>query len=90
MSTGNVILVMGLSSPETGGYLACFRRGLGTDLYRLGVSPKMIQETLRCADVSTTETHNIVVDRSETKVAMQKLEKAAGKEWARQRRTVRR
>jgi len=67
-----------------------FRRGLGTNLYRLGVSPKVIQEILRHADVSTTETHYIVVDRTETKVAMQKLEKAVGKEWAKaKRRTAR-
>jgi len=75
MSTGNVILVMGLSSPESGGVLPCistiwlavpsprssgmrgkagivFARGLGTNLYRLGVSPKVIQEILRHADVS--------------------------------------
>jgi integrase len=63
-----------------------FRRGLGTNLYRLGVSPKVIQEILRHADVSTTETHYIVVDRTETKVAMQKLEKAVGKEWAKAKR----
>jgi integrase len=66
-----------------------FRRGLGTNLYRLGVS-KVIQEILRHADVSTTETHYIIVDRTETKVAMQKLEKAVGKEWAKpKRRTAR-
>jgi len=63
-----------------------FRRGLGTNLYRLGVPPKVIQEILRHANVSTTETHYIVVDRSETKSAMKKLEKAVGKEWAKARR----
>jgi len=31
-------------------------------------------------------THYIVVDRTETKVAMQKLEKAVGKEWAKAKR----
>ena len=63
-----------------------FRRGLGTNLYRLGVPPKIIQEILRHADVSTTETHYIVVDRSETKDAMKKLERAVGKEWAKAKR----
>lgn len=63
-----------------------FRRGLGTNLYRLGVPPKVIQEILRHANVSTTETHYIVVDRSETKSAMKKLEKAVGKEWAKAKR----
>ena len=59
-----------------------FRRSLGSNLYRLGVSPKIIQEILRHADVSTTQTHYIVVDRAETKTAMGKLERAVGKEWA--------
>jgi integrase len=63
-----------------------FRRGLGTNLYRLGVPPKVIQEILRHANVSTTETHYIVVDRTETKVAMKKLEKDVGKEWAKAKR----
>ena len=63
-----------------------FRRGLGTNLYRLGVPAKVIQEILRHADVSTTETHYIIVDRTETKVAMKKLERAVGKEWARRKR----
>jgi integrase len=65
-----------------------FRRGLGTNLYRLGVPPKVIQEILRHADVSTTETHYIVVDRSETAKAMKKLERAVGKEWAKTRQPV--
>jgi len=63
-----------------------FRRGLGTNLYRLDVPAKVIQEILRHADVSTTETHYIVVDRTEAKAAMKKLEKAVGKEWARKKR----
>jgi integrase len=58
-----------------------FRRGLGSNLYSLGVPPKVIQEILRHADVTTTQTHYIVVDRSETAKAMQKLERAVGKEW---------
>jgi hypothetical protein len=57
-------------------------QGLGTNLYSLGVPPKVIQETLRHADVTTTEPHYIVVDRSETAKAMKKLERAVGKEWA--------
>jgi integrase len=59
-----------------------FRRGLGSNLYSLGVPPKVIQEILRHADVATTETHYIVVDRSEANKAMKKLERAMGKEWA--------
>jgi integrase len=59
-----------------------FRRGLGSNLYSLRVPPKVIQEILRHADVATTETHYIVVDRSEANKAMKKLERAVGKEWA--------
>lgn len=65
-----------------------FRRGLATNLYRLGVPAKVIQEILRHADVSTTQTNYIIVDRSETKAAMKKLEKAVGKEWAKAKRKV--
>jgi integrase len=60
-----------------------FRRGLASNLYRLGVPAKIIQDILRHADVSTTESNYIIVDRSETKAAMRKLEQAVGKEWAR-------
>ena len=66
-----------------------FRRGLASNLYRLGVPAKIIQEILRHADVSTTQTNYIVVDRSETKAAMKKLERAVGKEWAKARRRAR-
>jgi integrase len=59
-----------------------FRRGLGTNLYRLGVPPKVIQEILRHANGSTTETHCIVVDRAGTARAMKKLERAVGDKWA--------
>jgi hypothetical protein len=37
---------------------------------------------LRQNDVSTTETHYIIVDRTETKVAIEKLETALGKKRA--------
>jgi hypothetical protein len=37
---------------------------------------------LRHTDVSTTEAYYIIVDRAETPVAMEKLETALGKEWA--------
>ena len=56
-----------------------FRRGFGTNLYRLGVSPKVIQETSGTPMSPTTETHYIVVDRTETKIAMKKVEKAVAR-----------
>jgi integrase len=64
-----------------------FRRGLATNLYRLGVPAKVIQEILRHADVATTQTNYIVVDRTETKAAMKKLQKALGNKWATPRRS---
>ncbi len=63
-----------------------FRRGLASNLYRLGVHAKVIQDILRHADVSTTQANYIIVDRAETKAAMRKLEKAVGKEWAKAKR----
>jgi hypothetical protein len=59
-----------------------FRRGPGTSIYSLGVHPKVIHEILCLADGSATQTHHVVVDRSETAKAMKELERAVGKEWA--------
>jgi integrase len=65
-----------------------FRRGLASNLYRLGVPAKIIQDILRHADVSTTQANYIIVDRSETKAAMKKLERAIGKEWAKAKKLL--
>ncbi len=64
-----------------------FRRGLGTDLYGLGVPPKVMQEILRHADVSTTETHYIVVVRSETAKAMKKTGTCCGQRMGKNQST---
>ena len=50
-------------------------RGLGTNLYRLGVPEKTIQAILRHANVSTTNTYYIKSAADDTRVAMAKLEK---------------
>jgi hypothetical protein len=59
--------------PEWHGWHAA-RRGLGTNLYRLGVPEKTIQAILRHANVSTTNTYYIKSAAEDTRVAMAKLE----------------
>jgi integrase len=60
--------------PEWHGWHAA-RRGLGTNLYRLGVPEKTIQAILRHANVSTTNTYYIKSAADDTRFAMAKLEK---------------
>lgn len=50
------------------------RRGLGSNLYRLGVQPKVIQEILRHANVTTTTSYYIKPDDADVQDAMTKLE----------------
>jgi integrase len=56
------------------GILAGGRRGLGTNLYRLGVPEKTIQAILRHPNVSTTATHYIKTAAADAQAAMAKLE----------------
>lgn len=60
--------------PEWHGWHAA-RRGLGTNLYRLGVPEKTIQAILRHANVSTTNTYYIKSAADDTRLAMAKLER---------------
>jgi hypothetical protein len=60
--------------PDWHGWHAA-RRGLGTNLYRLGVPEKTIQAILRHANVSTTNTYYIKSAAEDTRIAMAKLEK---------------
>jgi integrase len=62
-----------VSRPEWHGWHAA-RRGLGTNLYRLGVPEKTIQAILRHANVSTTNTYYIKSAADDTRAAMAKLE----------------
>jgi Phage integrase family len=55
-------------------WLACARRGLGSNLYRLGVPDMVIQRILRHANVSTTATYYIKTAADDVKSAMAKLE----------------
>jgi hypothetical protein len=61
------------SRPEWHGWHAA-RRGLGTNLYRLGVPEKTIQAILRHANVSTTNTYYIKSAADDTRAAMAKFE----------------
>jgi integrase len=59
--------------PEWHGWHAA-RRGLGSNLYRLGVPEIVIQRILRHANVSTTATYYIKTAAEDVKFAMTKLE----------------
>ena len=59
--------------PEWHGWHAA-RRGLGSNLYRLGVPDIVIQRILRHANVSTTVTYYVKTAADDLKRAMAKLE----------------
>lgn len=59
--------------PEWYGWHAA-RRGLGSNLYRLGVPDMVIQRILRHANVSTTATYYIKTAVDDVRSAMAKLE----------------
>jgi len=59
--------------PEWQGWHAA-RRGLGSNLYRLGVPDMVIQRILRHANVSTTATYYIKTAADDVRIAMAKLE----------------
>jgi integrase len=63
------------SLPEWHGWHAC-RRGLGSNLYALGIPEKVIQEILRHANVSTTVTYYVKPTSNAARDAMAKLEGA--------------
>jgi integrase len=65
------------SIPEWHGWHAA-RRGLGSNLYRLGVPEKVIQRILRHANVSTTATYYIKTADDDMRGAMVKLENRIG------------
>ena len=52
------------------------RRGLGTNLYALGIREKVIQDILRHANVTTTSTYYIKTDPAQVSDAMEKLQQA--------------
>jgi len=52
------------------------RRGLGSNLYALGVPEKVIQQILRHANVNTTNTYYIKTVPAQVTDAMEKLQQA--------------
>jgi integrase len=62
--------------------LHAFRRGLGTNLYSLGVDDKTVQAILRHSNVSTTMTYYVKPVPEETVRAMQRLQEAVSTRWA--------
>ena len=59
-----------------------FRRGLATNLYRLGVSDKTIQAILRHANVSTTMNLYVKAVGSDAVAAMQALDRVLCNDYA--------
>lgn len=66
--------------PEWHGWHAC-RRGLGSNLYRLGVPDMVIQRILRHANVSTTTAYYIKTAADDVRGAMAKLETDLDTSW---------
>jgi integrase len=64
--------------PEWHGWHAC-RRGLGSNLYRLGVPDVVIQRILRHANVSTTTGYYIKTASDDVREAMTKFENSISK-----------
>jgi len=60
------------------------RRGLGSNLYRLGVPDMVIQRILRHANVSTTATYYIKTASDDVRMAMTKLENQVAESAQRQ------
>jgi integrase len=56
-----------------------FRRGLASNLYRLGVPDMVIQRILRHANVQTTQSHYVKTSDPDARAAMKKFERAFGK-----------
>jgi integrase len=85
-STGNPLILVNFIRREVKPALAeaklewfglyGFRRGLASNLYRLGVPDAVIQRILRHADVETTQRHYIKTSDPDAVAAMRKLERA--------------
>jgi integrase len=59
-----------------------FRRGLATNLNRIGVDARTIQAILRHSNVSTTLSFYVKNSSGDSVAALQRLERAMGNEWA--------
>jgi hypothetical protein len=74
--TAILIFVIGLLSFLLSDCYRAFRRGLATNLHRLGVPDVTIQRILRHSNVAVTQACYIKTASDESKAAMQKLETA--------------
>ena len=59
-----------------------FRRGLATNLNRIGIDARTIQAILRHSNVNTTLSFYVKSSSGDSVAALQRLEKAMGNEWA--------
>ena len=59
-----------------------FRRGLATNLYRIGVPARTIQAILRHSNVSTTLAFYVKTSEADAVAALERLEKEMGNDWA--------
>ncbi len=59
-----------------------FRRGLATNLHRIGVPPRTIQAILRHSNISTTLAFYVKTVTADAVAAMELLEKEMGNDWA--------
>jgi integrase len=67
-----------------------FRRGLSTNLYELGVQPKIIQAILRHSHVETTNRHYIIIEQQKAGgAAIKKLETAVKRTQSVRKRKMR-
>lgn len=60
-------------SVKWGGWHA-FRRGLASNLYSCGVTPKVIQAIMRHSDIGTTLAYYVATPDAESRAALQKIE----------------
>lgn len=65
-----------------------FRRGLATNLYRLGISDKVIQSILRHANVNTTLSFYVKSSSADSLAAMQRLEGELANDWQTQQSKI--
>jgi integrase len=59
-----------------------FRRGVATNLYRIGVSARTIQAILRHSNVTTTLSFYVKTSGADAVAAMERLEREMSNDWA--------
>jgi site-specific recombinase XerD len=64
-----------------------FRRGLATNLNRIGVDVRTIQAIMRHSNINTTLSFYVKTSSADSVAALRRLEKEMGNEWATVRAT---